>query len=126
MSALRSPLLPTGVLLVVLGLGNWYTGHHKGAEYAALLASGRLPAPVEHVSDFHQLNARTAATLLSALQGGSDDYTLANAKLDFYNVVQSGGQLLVLLGLFCAAGGMIRFWHRPRDAERDAASQSGV
>ena len=118
MSALRSPLLPVGLLLVIIGFGNWYTGQDKGAEYERLLATGNLPAPVEQFADFHELNAHTTATLLSALQRGTDEYTIVNAKLDFYKVVQSGGRLFILFGLFCAAAGMIRSWYRQRQAER--------
>ncbi len=118
MTVLRSPLLPVGVLLIVLGLGNWYTGIDKGAEYEQLLAAGNLPAPVENFEDFRELDARTTTTLLSPLQRGSDEYTIANAKLDFYKVVQSGGRLLILAGLFCAAAGLIRSWHYQRLADR--------
>jgi hypothetical protein len=123
MSALRSPLLPVGFLLVIIGFGNWYTGHDKGAEYERLLAAGNLPAPVEHFEDFQELDAHTTTTLLSVLQRGSDEYTIVNAKLDFYKVVQSGGRMLILLGLFCAAAGMIRSWYRQRQVDRQADAQ---
>ncbi|HXQ24711.1 MAG TPA: hypothetical protein VN812_23740 [Candidatus Acidoferrales bacterium] len=123
MSTLRSPLLPVGLLLVVLGFGNWYTGQDKGAEYERLLAAGNLPAPVEQFEDFRELDARTTTTLLTALQRGADEYTIVNAKLDFYKVVQSGGRLLILLGLFCAAAGMIRSWYRQRQADRGLSAQ---
>jgi hypothetical protein len=122
MSALRSPLLPVGLLLVVIGFGNWYTGWDKAAEHERLLAAGNLSAPAEHFEDFRELDARTTATLLSALQRGSDEHTIVSAKLDFYKVVQSGGRLLVLLGLFCAAAGMIRSWYRQRQVDRGTAA----
>ncbi len=119
MSWLRSPLILVGVALIIIGAGNWYTGFDKGAEYERLLAAGNLPSAVDDYEDFHNLTARTAATLLAPLQRGSDEYTLANAKLDFYKVVQSGGRMLMLLGLFCAAAGAIRSWQRRRGSERD-------
>ena len=118
MSPWRNPLLPIGLLLVLLGLGNWYTGWDKGREYEDVLAAGHLPSDVGHFADFHELNARTNATLLSTFRRGSDEYTLVNAKLDFYKVVQSGGRILVLAGLFCAAAGLIHSWYRQRVAER--------
>jgi len=118
MTSLRSPLLPVGLLLIIIGLGNWYTGLDKGAEYERLLAAGNLPTLVDDYEDFHQLNGRTTAALLAPLQRGSDEYTLANAKLDFDKVVQSGGRMLVLVGLFCSAAGAIRAWQRRRTAER--------
>lgn len=118
MATLRDSLLPVGLLLIVLGFGNWYTGVDKGAEYERLLAAGNLPTSVDDYEDFQYLTARTTATLLGPLQRGSDEYTLANAKLDFYKVVQSGGRMLMLLGLFCSAAGAIRSWQRRRIAER--------
>ena len=118
MRTLRNPLILVGVLLIIIGFGNWYTGVDKGAEYERLLAAGNLPAALDDYDDFHHLTARTTATLLGPLQRGSDEYTLANAKLDFYKVVQSGGRMLALLGLFCSAAGVIRSWQRRRVAER--------
>ena len=120
MTALRNPWLPVGLFLVILGFGNWYTGHDKSVEYERLLANGNLPSSVENVEDFPELDGRTNATLLASLQRGSDEYTVANAKLDFYKVVQSGGRLFVLVGLFCAAAGIIRSWYPQRRVDRDA------
>jgi hypothetical protein len=111
---MRSALLPIGLLLVVIGLGNWYTGLTQGAQHEELLATGKLPAPVASFDDFPELNAHTTATLLKPLQRGSDQHTLVSAKLDFYKVVQSGGHILVLLGLFCSAAGVVRTWYRQR------------
>jgi hypothetical protein len=112
MTAFRHPLFPVGLLLIVLGFGNWYTGKDKGAEYEDLLATGKLPSPVEAFEDFRELDAHTSATLLRSLQRGSDESALVNAKLDFYKVVQSGGRIFVLVGLFCAAAGLVRSYRQ--------------
>lgn len=111
---MRSPLLPIGLLLVVLGLGNWYTGKTRGAEHERLLATGNIPVLAARFDEFQELNARTTATLLKPLQRGSDQHALIGTKLDFYKVVQSGGHMLVLLGLFCAGAGVVRTWYRQR------------
>ena len=124
-SLLRNPLLPVGLLLVILGFGNWYTGWDKTREHEALLAAGKLPAPVEHFEEFEELNARTNATLLGTLQRGTDASSIINAKLDFYKVVQSGGRMLMLVGLFCTAAGLIHLWYRQRVAERGTAIPRG-
>jgi uncharacterized membrane protein YidH (DUF202 family) len=116
----RNPLLPIGLLLVILGCGNWYAGKHQIEEHERLLATGDIPAPATHFEEFRELTAHTTATLLSPLQHGSDQHTLISGKLDFYKVVQSGGRMLILLGLFCAAAGMIRTWYQQR-AERGPA-----
>ena len=106
-----------GLLLVVLGFGNWYTGKDKGVEYEDVLSTGKLPSPIASYEDFPELNARTSASLLHSLQRGSDESTLVNAKLDFYKVVQSGGRIFILVGLFCIAAGLIRSY-RLRIADR--------
>jgi len=118
MSLWRNPLLPAGFLLIVLGFGNWYTGRDKAREYEKLLAAGDLPTSVEDVEEFRELTPRTNATLLRTFQHGTDESTLAHAKLDFYQVVQSGGRILVLSGLFCAAAGLTHTWYRRRLAVR--------
>ena len=114
MSAWRSPLLPVGVLLIILGIGNWYTGRDKTAEHERLLVEDTLAAPVAEFSDFPELDAHTTETLLMRLQRGSDKHSLISTKLDFYKVVQSGGGILILLGLFCTAAGLVRAWYRGR------------
>jgi len=114
MSVFRHSLVPIGLFLVILGVGNWWTGAARGREYEELLARGPLPANLADFHEFHELTARTNAMLLSPIQRGSDESTFANAKLDFYKIVQSGGRVLVLAGLFCAATGIFQAWHRQR------------
>jgi hypothetical protein len=123
MRVLRNPLLPIGLLLVILGFGNWYTGRDKGAECEEVLATGDIGTPAVPFEEFRELNAHTTATLLTPLQRGSDQHTLVTTRLDFYKVVESGGRILILLGLFCAAAGLIRSWHHERGA-RESAPQA--
>jgi len=120
MSAWRHPLLPVGLILMLFGVGNWYTGVDKGAEYEQLLATGKLTSSVADYDDFPELDASTTGMLLGTLRDGSDESTLLTAKLDFYRVLQSGGRLFVLVGLFCVAAGLTRFWYRRHVAERGA------
>ena len=124
MSLLRNPLLPVGLILVLLGLGNWYTGHDKTIEHEQLLAAVEPVPPPQDFDEFPELNAHTNATLLSFLQRGSDPSALITAKLDFYKVVQSGGRILTLTGLFCAAAALIRSWYRQHVTERGGGASS--
>jgi len=119
MAVLRYPLVPIGLVLVLIGLGNWYTGFDKTREHEELLAARTVTAADGNFEEFPELTARTNATLLRTLQRGSDGVSLINAKLDFYKVVQSGGRVLMMLGLFFTAAGLIHTWYRQRAAERD-------
>ena len=114
MSAFRNPVLPIGIVLVVLGFGNWYTGRGKAHEYELLLDARHMPANVADFAEFPELTERTNATLLAPLQRGGDESDFVSAKLDFYRVVQSGGRIIMLAGLFCAAAGLIHAWYRQR------------
>lgn len=121
MTAVRNPLVPIGFVLVALGFGNWHTGRTKVAEHEQMLAAGNLPARVERYEEFRELSAHTNATLLRPLQAGSDATSVITEKLDFYRVVRSGGRMLMLLGLFSAAAGMIHGWYRQRQADQHGA-----
>jgi hypothetical protein len=110
----RNPLTPIGVVLLLLGIGNWYTGIDKIAEYERALAMPAAPPAVEAAEDYPDLTPRSRATLLRALGPQASDDAAVRAKLDFYRVVHTGGRVLTLLGLCLAAAGLIRSWLRPR------------
>ncbi|MBI3781874.1 MAG: hypothetical protein HY270_00580 [Deltaproteobacteria bacterium] len=101
-------------MLVLLGLGNWYTGHSQVAEHERLLAAGNIPARVEQFDEFRELTARTNASLLRPFQGREDARSLINDKLDFYRVLLTGGRILTLMGLFTSAAGLIHSFYRNR------------
>lgn len=95
---LRHPALPVGVLLLILGIGNWLVSHNKLLEYRHRLVSADEVEPLAALDDYPHLTARTNAALLARLQRGNVDFTRTVAKLDFYGVVQNGGQFFSLVG----------------------------
>jgi LPXTG-motif cell wall-anchored protein len=108
----RSALLPTGIALFVLGVGNWVVSHNKIIEYTERTQPSNSDVPAAPFDEFSELTARTNATLLEPLHRGIADYSDAEAKLDFYRVVESGGRALVLLGLLLIA--LAGLWQRRR------------
>jgi hypothetical protein len=110
-------LIPIGLVLLLLGAGNWYTGLSKITEYERVVAAATLPA-AGTADDFPELTARTRSTLLRALGPDGDEDSAVRAKLDFYRVVHSGGRIVTLLGLFCGAAGLTRSWFRQRPKGR--------
>lgn len=113
---LRQPLVPIGLVLMVLGAGNWYAGWEKIAEHERLLAASRRVVHRATFDDFPNLTERTNASLLRSFHGGSDRAELAGVKLDFYRVVYTGGRLLFLLGALGAGAGAIRAVRRGRQS----------
>jgi hypothetical protein len=77
-----------------------------------LLANGSLPARVQEYEEFNQLTARTNARLLRPLQAKNDVRTAITQKLDFYRVVESGGRLVMLFGLFTVVVALIVGWYQ--------------
>lgn len=112
MSALwRNPMLPVGIVLVVLGMGNWLVSWNKILEYSQRTVDVEEPALLD---DFPALSARTNSSLLERLNHRTVDYTLADAKLEFYQVVRSGGRTLSALGLLLTAAALLRTWRERR------------
>jgi len=111
-------LIPIGLVLLLLGVGNWYTGISKITEYERVVAAATLPPAGGTAEDFPELTARTRTTLLRALGPAGDEDTAVRAKLDFYRVVHSGGRIVTLLGLCVGAAGLIRSRVRQRPKGR--------
>lgn len=115
----RHSALPIGLVLVVLGVGNWSVSSPKVAEYARRASA---PDPIDTRSsfdEFQRLSERTNTSVLEGLHRGSGDYRDADAKRDFYAVLDSGGRFIALVGLLLAGIGAWQHWrHRPRAGTR--------
>jgi len=89
-------LLVTGVLLILFGIGNWATGAVRTRPYAKYLRAHPGPA-------LQSQNLK--ADLLQAPDNEREERDVARAKLEFYQLVQSGGRFMVWLGCLCLLGG---------------------
>jgi hypothetical protein len=110
----RYPALPVGIVLLVLGLGNWVASHGKIAEYERRMHE---PDPIEGpiaLDGFTHLTPRTNATLLERLLPHFGTYGVAAARRDFYVVVQSGGRLIAVIGLLLIGVGLLQRWRERR------------
>ncbi len=92
----KNMLLVAGVLLILFGIGNWVTGALRTQPYAQYL---RLhPGPRSQAQYLK-------AELLEPPDDERQERDVARAKLEFYQLVQSGGRFMVLLGSLCLLGG---------------------
>lgn len=109
----RHPALPIGVVLLILGAGNWIASSDKVVEYAR---RAELSVPIEaddSLDEFLMLTPRTNATVLDRLHRRVD-YGSADAKRDFYMIVQSGGRFITVAGLLSIGLGLLGRWRRRR------------
>jgi hypothetical protein len=113
----RHPALPIGIVLLILGLGNWLVSRNKVMEYARRAEIAAPPARVESFDQFQRLSPRTNSTLLERLHHSRAEYGVADAKRDFYTIIQSGGRFIAVAGLLSIGLGLLGRW-RERRARR--------
>lgn len=118
----RYPAIPIGIVLVVLGVGNWLGSHSKVVEYEQRAREGDPVESTQSISGFSRLTPRTSATLLDRLQPHFGGYGVAAARRDFYAVVQSGGRLIAVIGLLLVGIGLLQRWRERRLARVPGAA----
>ena len=107
-----NPALAAGVVLLVLGVGNWMVSANRTAEHALRARAVVSDEPVPPLDDFVDLTPETNRTLLKRLSRADADYTFADAKLDCYQVVESGRRMLSFAGLRLITGALVQSWWR--------------
>jgi len=98
----------------ILGFGNWYTGVDKTSEYEGLLKTRIQPASNDSFEDFPGLTADINSALLRPLHRSGGTFSTVTGKLDFYRLVRTGGEMMMLVGLFITAAASIHQAYRRR------------
>jgi hypothetical protein len=94
----KDMLLVAGALLVILGVGNWVVGALRAVPHAEYL---RLHPAVKEAGDAFE------SELLEPPDDDREERDVARAKLEFYQLVQSGGRFMVVLGGVCLVAGWV-------------------
>lgn len=104
----KHPLLPIGLLVFVIGTGNWWVSRGKIAEYSQRMAvaSG---VDISDRQGLTYLDERTNASLLRRLHGLPADSGFAGGKRDFYMLVNNGGRLIAIVGFALFSVGAVRY-----------------
>ena len=97
--AYKNAFLVSGLALVVLGLGNWLVGAIRAKPYEEYLRSN--PGP--ETSSESLKNA-----LLEPPDDAREERSISRAKLEFYELVRTGGRLMVVLGSLGVLAGLLR------------------
>lgn len=113
----QMPWLAIGLTLAVLGFGNWYTGLDKSRQYEALLRKQAPPANSYSSEEFPALTASMNRALLRPLRRADSSFTTVTGKLDFYRLVRSGGEMMMLAGLFVTAAALIHQAYQRHQAD---------
>ena len=96
----RSGLVLTGLLLLAVGFGNMVAGESKISQYGDVLRATPVRAPAD------------PAALFPPASEGAERQRILRAKLAFYQLLVTAGQLLCALGCTLIAFGILRLWLR--------------
>jgi len=105
----RSGVVIAGLLLLAVGVGDTVAGRIKIAQYEELLRTTPAPSPPD------------PAALFATASEGRERRDLARAKLAFYHLLLTAGQLLSAVGFGLIALGILRMRMRMRPAGRGDA-----
>jgi predicted cobalt transporter CbtA len=97
---LRSSLVVAGMLLAGVGIGDTVAGRSKIGQYQELLRTTADPAPAD------------PAALFPTASESQERHELARAKLGFYQLLLTVGQLLTVVGFVLMALGVLRLRFR--------------
>jgi len=103
-----SYLLVAGLILLILGLGNWIVGAVQVTKFQRLLRNTAKTGLEDSYRSFQELDLRKNEEVLRRINRDREKYNTARVKVDFYYVVLGGGRLLFFLGLFLTCFGLIR------------------
>lgn len=87
-----------GVVLILLGAGNWLVGLNGIVQYRGLGAAA-VHHNAELYRNFDELDARTDGAVLAPLNQDERTVSYAAAQMDFYHAVYLTGCILFALGL---------------------------
>jgi hypothetical protein len=88
----------SGLVLILLGTGNWLVGLSGIVQYRRLVITTPLASP-ELYRNFDELDARTDGAVLAPLTQEDRTVSYAAAQMDFYHAVYLTGCILFALGL---------------------------
>jgi hypothetical protein len=104
-------LMISGLVSVVLGIGNWTVGTIETSKYQALLYKTARTGLEETYRNFQELDQHKNEEVLRRINDDREKFNAARVKLNFFYIVLVGGRLLFLVGallMLTAFIGLIR------------------
>src|SRR3990167_1403069 len=103
-----SYLLVTGLVFLILGLGNWIIGAVEMSRYQGLLHKTAQTGLEDSYRSFQELDHQKNEEVLRPITEDREKYNVARVKMDFFYVVLGGGRVLFLLGALVTFFALIR------------------
>jgi hypothetical protein len=107
-----SYLMISGLVCLVLGIGNWTVGAIETSKYQALLYKTARTGLEETYRSFQELDHQKNEEVLRRINDDREKFNAARVKLNFFYIVLVGGRLLFLSGALLILAALVRLIRR--------------
>jgi hypothetical protein len=91
-------LMVSGIVCLLMGIGNWTVGAIESSKYQALLYKTARTGLEESYRNFQQLDHQKNEEVLRRINEDREKYNGARVKLNFFYIVLTGGKVLLVIG----------------------------
>jgi hypothetical protein len=107
-----SHLMISGLVCLILGIGNWTVGAIETSKYQALLYKTARTGLEETYRSFQELDHQKNEEVLRRINDDREKFNAARVKLNFFYIVLIGGRLLFLSGALLMLAALVRLIRR--------------
>jgi hypothetical protein len=107
-----SSLLLSGVICLIMGVGNWTVGAIETSKYQALLFKTARTGLEENYRNFQELDHQKNEEVLRRINEDREKFNGARVKLNFFYVVLTGGRVLFFVGAVLSLVAVVRLIRR--------------
>jgi hypothetical protein len=115
-----------GVGCLLLGAGNWIVGSVETSKYQNLLNKTARTGLEDSYRNFQELDQQKNEEVLRRINESREKFNAARVKLNFFNVVLSGGRILFLLGWLLVLAALIRLLRNDAQGGKLQGSESNL
>jgi hypothetical protein len=105
-------LMISGVVCLLMGIGNWTVGAIETSKYQALLYKTARTGLEENYRKFQELDHQKNEEVLRRINEDREKFNGARVKLNFFYVVLTGGRVLFFLGAAVSLIALVRLIRR--------------
>lgn len=105
-------LVVSGLICLLMGVGNWTVGAIETSKYQALLFKTARTGLEENYRNFQELDHQKNEEVLRRINEDREKFNGARVKLNFFYVVLTGGRVLFVLGALLTVTAVVRLIRR--------------
>jgi hypothetical protein len=105
-------LMISGMVCLLMGIGNWTVGAIETSKYQALLYKTARTGLEENYRKFQELDHQKNEEVLRRINEDREKFNGARVKLNFFYVVLAGGRVLFFLGAAMSLIAVVRLIRR--------------